>query len=151
MATRPWQLEFLSFHLPSLIVEARIGVYTRCCHLSGQKSGWIWRKFAGNCIKAPSHIRSMVCCFYSAKHVLDHSPKTDTQKGISFCPSGTSTSPGPEIANKWSPMRLKLECWWPVSDLVTSRRLAFHSSTCFTSKENQFVNDNSAIETRAHN
>ena len=125
MATRPWRLEFLSFHLPSLIVEAQIGVYTRCCHLSGQKSGWIWRKFAGNCIKAPSHIRSMVCCFYSAKHVLDHSPKTDTKRHF-FLPVWNINKPR---ARNCEQMVANATKTWV---LVTSFRPCHQQATCLS-------------------
>ena len=63
MATWSWQLEFLSFYLLNL-VEAQIRVYTRSCHLSGQKSGWISGTFVGNRTEAPSHaftVRGVLC------------------------------------------------------------------------------------------
>ena len=74
MATQPWQLEFLSFNFFNLVVEARITVYTRFCHLSDQKSGCISIKFAGNRAKTPSHAfmpGPWWYCVYRAKHARD--------------------------------------------------------------------------------
>ena len=74
MTTQLWQLEFLSFHFFNLVVEARITVYTRCCHLSDQKSGCISIKFARNRAKTPSHAFTpgpRWCCVYRAKHARD--------------------------------------------------------------------------------
>ena len=66
LATRLWQLQYFSFHLLNLVVEVRIKVYTRCCHLSGQKRGWISRKFAGSRTKVML-LRPVVCCVYSER------------------------------------------------------------------------------------
>ena len=66
--------KFLSFHFFNLVVEARITVYTRCCHLSDQKSGCISIKFTGNRAKTPSHAFTpgpWWCCVYRAKHARD--------------------------------------------------------------------------------
>ena len=60
-------------HYLNLVVEARIRVYTRCCHLSGQKSGWISRKFAGNCIILPSNVRSA-----KLRHCIENCPRFST-------------------------------------------------------------------------